>query len=314
MFLLKLLRSRNTDKLVRRCWQRMSFFRKSNCGLRRDQQEQVVDPFNPTLLLSRFRCAATLLLLITSALPASARVYYVHADHLGTPIAMTDDQQEVVWQARYDPFGNTVIDASSEVELNLRFLGQYFDKESGLHHNYFRDYDPTTGRYTQSDPIGLEGGINTYAYSLNNPINYSDPYGLWVMRCARKLGEKTSAPVYPSGNPLRHDYISVSGSILSFQAGGTSVQDMISSQGRLDKTGEFPTNAKCSLFCGDDKFDKYAFEAATEIGEPTYCVWGYPGTGAYKNGSRNCQTWADDVLELAKRKYLANEDCPDCFK
>ncbi|MDO9160954.1 MAG: RHS repeat-associated core domain-containing protein, partial [Methylococcaceae bacterium] len=62
-------------------------------------------------------------------------------------------------------------------EYNLRFPGQYYDQETSLHYNYFRDYDPSTGRYIASDPIGLKGGLNTYIYANNNPINLIDPDG-----------------------------------------------------------------------------------------------------------------------------------------
>ncbi|WP_277225550.1 RHS repeat-associated core domain-containing protein, partial [Pseudomonas indica] len=63
-------------------------------------------------------------------------------------------------------------------DIPLRFPGQLYDAHSALHYNYFRDYDPETGRYVESDPIGLKGGLNTYGYVLGNPLKYSDPKGL----------------------------------------------------------------------------------------------------------------------------------------
>ncbi|NIU11918.1 MAG: RHS repeat-associated core domain-containing protein, partial [Phycisphaerae bacterium] len=81
------------------------------------------------------------------------------------------------WRADYTPFGNVVISRNT-VDNPLRFPGQYFDAETGLHYNYFRDYDVSAGRYLQSDPIGLRGGVNIYSYVGANPIRYDDPLGL----------------------------------------------------------------------------------------------------------------------------------------
>lgn len=105
------------------------------------------------------------------------QVYYYQNDHLGTPQRMVNSTGEVVWEARYKAFGEAEI-VTETVSNNLRFPGQYFDGETGLHHNYFRDYDSETGRYVQNDPISLGGGINTYGYVEGNPLSHTDPQGL----------------------------------------------------------------------------------------------------------------------------------------
>jgi len=110
-------------------------------------------------------------------------LYYIHADHLGTPRLVTDQTQTAAWRWVSDPFGENMPSQDPDGDgtpfvLDLRFPGQYFDAETGRHYNYFRDYDPATGRYVQSDPIGLIGGLSTYLYANGNPIRYADPEGL----------------------------------------------------------------------------------------------------------------------------------------
>jgi RHS repeat-associated protein len=124
---------------------------------------------------------------------ASAQTYYAHNDHLGTPKLLTNSQAKPVWQASYTPFGLAEINADVDqdgqaVTLNIRFAGQYYDIESGLHYNWFRYYDPAIGRYVTSDPIGLAGGINTYGYVGGNPVGFVDPDGLTKLRFNRGSG------------------------------------------------------------------------------------------------------------------------------
>jgi len=115
--------------------------------------------------------------------PVAAGVYYVYADHLNTPRVITDATNKIVWRWDSGPFGT---DAANEdpdgdgqkFSYNLRFPGQYYDKETGLHYNYFRDYEPGTGRYVEADPIGLAGGLNVYGYANQNPLSFTDPLGL----------------------------------------------------------------------------------------------------------------------------------------
>ena len=103
--------------------------------------------------------------------------YYYHNDHLATPQKMTDSTGTVVWSADYKPFGEATITVST-ITNNLRFPGQYFDAETGLNYNYFRDYNPVIGRYVEADPLGLKGGFNPYIYANANSLINVDSYGL----------------------------------------------------------------------------------------------------------------------------------------
>ena len=114
-------------------------------------------------------------------------VYYVHTDHLNTPRKVTRPSDGVLmWRWDPAPFGDTLPSenpqAAGAFSYNLRMPGQYYDSESGLHYNYFRNFDPGTGRYVQADPIGLRGGINVYAYVGSNPLDAIDPFGLAIYR------------------------------------------------------------------------------------------------------------------------------------
>jgi RHS repeat-associated protein len=132
-----------------------------------------------------------------AALPATGiDLFYLHADHLGTPrkVSRPSDNQ-VLWSWDGEAFGNTLPNPNptgqGDFVFNLRLPGQYADAETGLHYNYYRDYDPATGRYSQSDPIGLEGGINTYVYVGNSPLRFIDPLGLFkTTNCGKKQKER----------------------------------------------------------------------------------------------------------------------------
>jgi len=125
--------------------------------------------------------------LLSAQAHAEAQLLFIHTDHLGTPQVMTDENQNVVWDKQQTPFGETVSQSDTSLQP-MRFPGQYEDEETGYYYNYFRDYDPTLGRYIQSDPIGLNGGINTYAYVGGNPLIYTDPYGLEAMSAGAAWG------------------------------------------------------------------------------------------------------------------------------
>jgi len=119
---------------------------------------------------------------------------YYHNDVNGLPERLTDSDGETVWSATFQIWGTTfqeVRDLGYGVHQNLRFQGQYLDRETGLHYNTFRYYDPDIGRFTTPDPIGLSGGINLYQYAPN-PVGWIDPLG-WAA-CPKKIDALRNGP------------------------------------------------------------------------------------------------------------------------
>ncbi|HWA11770.1 MAG TPA: RHS repeat-associated core domain-containing protein [Burkholderiales bacterium] len=115
--------------------------------------------------------------------PGSAAIYYIHTDHLDTPRLIADQTPTTVWRwDNDDPFGANMANGNPTglgmFVFNVRLPGQYLDQETNSHYNYYRDYSTETGRYIQSDPIGIHGGPNSYAYVNSSPMLYTDPRGL----------------------------------------------------------------------------------------------------------------------------------------
>ncbi|WP_297196389.1 RHS repeat-associated core domain-containing protein [uncultured Pluralibacter sp.] len=122
---------------------------------------------------------------------ASVQVYWYHAELNGLPERMTDAEGETVWRGTFSAWGRTLAESGSgrwRGQQNLRFQGQYLDRETGLHYNTLRYYDAWGGCYTQVDPIGLLGGLNTYGY-VGDPLTWVDPLGLTPCNSLSKLSK-----------------------------------------------------------------------------------------------------------------------------
>lgn len=137
------------------------------------------------------------------ALIKNNEIYYYHLDQLGTPICLTDKNGKPVWCNQTNVFGaedKETENTENIISNPIRFQGQYFDEESGLHYNRFRYYCPQQGRFIHQDPIGLAGGINPYQYAPN-PVNWVDPFGLSCKEVF-KTSDEAAMYIMEATNPI----------------------------------------------------------------------------------------------------------------
>lgn len=189
---------------------------------------------------------------------AKAEIAYLHTDHLATPRSATNADGTTVWAWESDAFGASIADRDPDgdgvkTKVRLRFPGQYYDDESGLHYNHHRDYDPKLGRYIQSDPIGLWGSDNRYGYVGGNPINLIDPTGLIevITTCQRYIC--TLPPPPPPPSPVDLD-----GAIPG--AGGITYMQL---------TGAFPDNGNPQQDAPEDEGRGLSIDSDTTCSRST---------------------------------------------
>jgi len=180
---------------------------------------------------------------------SEGQLLYTYNDHLGSPALMMDTDKQVVWRAARLPFGDTLASVNSTNQM-FGFPGQYEDQETGFHYNYYRDYDPSLGRYLQSDPIGLAGGVNTFGYVLGNPLIYVDPLGTDVRleNTAAVYGyhQRVSVDTWEANPnwriPMRGDLQYTKTGTYGISFGMTSRE--LPQQGFFDAMGEVPAFGK----------------------------------------------------------------------
>ncbi|MBB1331748.1 MULTISPECIES: RHS repeat-associated core domain-containing protein [unclassified Pseudoalteromonas] len=211
-------------------------------------------------------------------------IYYIHTNHLDAPVAITNSNGEPVWTGYYTPFGK-LVETKNELseEMALRFPGQYADAEAGLYYNYFRDYDPELGRYIQSDPIGLAGGINTYEYVSGNPVSFIDPFGLAKI-CTRPLngfkGFRTSGVSNTNIGIFHEQILYKDGTNSGFSGDG------------LFADGFAYTDSETSAYsCKSKEYDDALMKKAEARAQISFDMKNYNVV------ANNCQDYVDEVIK-----------------
>ncbi|ATE80596.1 type IV secretion protein Rhs [Pseudomonas frederiksbergensis] len=178
--------------------------------------------------------------------PKKACPFYYQLDHLGTPQELTDFGGEIVWSAKYNAYGKVThqtFGGGEQLEQPLRFQGQYFDAESGLHYNRHRYYDPEVGRYLTPDPIKLAGGLNQYQYTPN-PTGWVDPLGLACLPCPGEIeADGPFSEIVPGGGLAAHE--AQGGHLIAKHIGRTDLQlaQRLEAEPTIPAASTFPDRA-----------------------------------------------------------------------
>jgi RHS repeat-associated protein len=224
-----------------------------------------------------------------------ATPYYVYADQINTPRLITKGNdpvngQTIVWRwETAEAFGVTPPNENPSglgpFTFNQRFPGQVYDAETGNYHNGHRDYSPTIARYLQSDPIGLGGGINTYAYVDANPVSKTDALGLATYMCTRNLNP---SPI--RFGPVYHQYTCVPDGKGGQICGGLgpSGRNIRNTPGVIEYETTSSPSSSCKKVNDDNSCMETCIQKAFKNPPPNYSV-------DLSNG-QNCQTWANEAV------------------
>ena len=271
---------------------------KSNTAARyfaHDEQRKVIGEYDATSTLSETVWLGSTPL----AVLRNGQTYWVDADQIDTPRAVLDASNQIVWRWRSEAFGNAQAEEDPSglgaFEFNHRFPGQMFDKESALHHNDHRDYRAHTGRYIESDPVGLVGGHNRYAYGEGNPVSKIDPFGLETFLCNRPLDGFHGVSV----GPLFHQFLCTLGANGKVKCGGLGPRNgsdgMFGGAGKIEAEASVrPEQCKkvreldqCFERCVDNSLASPAPNYDVRAGRP----WLFP-----KSSTQQCQVYTESVL------------------
>ncbi len=227
---------------------------------------------------------------------ANQKLYYIQADALGMPRVLIDPDRDVAvwtWELTNEAFGDSAPNQDPDNDgiafvFDMRFPGQRFDAATGFNYNYFRDYEPGTGRYSQSDPIGLASGVSTYGYVVGNPLRYTDPFGLEV------IGIHTDA--VPGGPDNMHAWLAIYGDDgkLQMTLGGwkPSHRYAASEKSMCECSDVYPNIEKKHGYTPQTSFYLYATtDQVKQLMDFSKEEWSW---SLYSN---NCASWVEDAIQ-----------------